>query len=70
MSVKIVLTNGYHLTRDRVVHLMEDLAQVEADYGLNIELTGTFSASTSVKSVYYGSHFGRTISATAQEEEE
>jgi hypothetical protein len=68
MSVEIVLTNGHHLTRDRVVHLMEDLAQVVADYGLKIELTETFSASASIKSVYFGNHFGRNITAMAEEE--
>ena len=68
MSVKIVLSNGAYLARDRVPDLMEDLAQVIANYGLQVEVTETFSASTSVKSVYFGSHFGRTISATQEEE--
>ena len=68
-SVKIVLTNEYQLNRDKIPDLMAELAQICADYGLTIELTETYTMSPSIKSIYFGNHFGRTITAKAREEE-
>ena len=68
-SVKIVLTNQYQLNREQIPDLMEELAQICADYGLTIKLTEKYKQSAGIKSIYFGNHFGRTITAKAREEE-
>ena len=69
MSIEIILRNKAHFSRERVPMLMRDIAQLMANYGLEMQLTETHRASADCGSVYMGTHFGDMISVKKEEEE-
>jgi hypothetical protein len=69
MSIEIILRNKAHFPRERVPMLMRDIAQLMANYGLEMKLTETHRAASDCGSVYMGTHFGDMISVKKEEEE-
>ena len=69
MSIEIILRNKSHFPRERVPMLMRDIAQLMANYGLEMQLTETHRAASDCGSVYMGTHFGDMISVKKEEEE-
>ena len=69
MSIEIVLRNKAHFPRKKVPMLMRDIAQLMANYGLEMQLTETHRAASDCGSVYMGSHFGETINVKKEEKE-
>ena len=69
VGIKITLRNVASFRRERVPDLMEDLAQVMANYGLSMKLTEKVGAVCVSNHVYMGDHFGRVITAKKEEEE-
>jgi|TARA_R100001530_G_C4235211_1_gene133785 hypothetical protein len=70
MSIEIILRNKAHFPRERVPMLMRDIAQLMANYGLEMKLTETHRAASDCGSVYMGTHFGDMISVKKEEKEE
>ena len=69
MSIEIVLRNKAHFPRERVPMLMRDIAQLMANYGLEMQLTEIHRAASDCGSVYMGTHFGDMINVKKEEEE-
>ena len=70
MSIEIVLRNKAHFPREKVPMLMRDIAQLMANYGLEMQLTEIHRSSSECGSVYMGTHFGEQINVKKEEKEE
>ena len=70
MSIEIILRNKAHLPRERVPKLMRDIAQLMANYGLEMQLTEIHRAASECGSVYMGNHFGEPINVKKEKDDE
>lgn len=69
-GIEIILRNKAHFPRERVPKLMKDIAQLMANYGLEMQLTEIHRSSSECGFVYMGTHFGEQISVRKKKDDD